>query len=122
LEAAHIGTELLVNSLQELSPARKGATSKLALRAGVGDLRVWLQYHGGIVVPDELAVTESERLTHLESLLMHLQYEVEQLNKVLLDQRGEIDQFRRELRRFRETAEEQPEGPRDPAAEKPPHY
>ncbi|AMV19115.1 SlyX family protein [Planctomyces sp. SH-PL14] len=65
---------------------------------------------------------ESERLAAVESLLMHVQYDVEQLNKAVLGQQAEIARLRTELMRFRSEFEDHAVAPRDPAAEKPPHY
>ena len=66
----------------------------------------------------------SERLTAIESALMHLQHEVEQLNAAVLGQQRDIDGIRKELERLTghvERLEQDPET-RDPKAEKPPHY
>ena len=64
------------------------------------------------------------RITHLEIRVMELQHDVESLSDVLLEQRKELDQLQRVLIRFEARLETmgEAEPPRDPAAERPPHY
>ncbi len=65
-----------------------------------------------------------ERLTAIETLLMHMQHELEQLNSALLGQQRDTDALRKDLDRLRghiERLETAPEA-RDPKLEKPPHY
>lgn len=71
-------------------------------------------------MPDEPA----ERLTAIETLLMHMQHELEQMNGALLGQQRDMDALRKELERLRGDVERLETGPesRDPKLEKPPHY
>jgi uncharacterized coiled-coil protein SlyX len=67
----------------------------------------------------------ADRLMRLESALMHVEHDVEQMHQAIVLQQREIDMLHRALERFEATFERQerlsPEI-RDPAAEKPPHY
>ena len=67
-------------------------------------------------------MNDADRLTHLESAVMQMQYELEQLGRTVVDQQTEIAFLKRELRKFRSDFDELPAAPRDPLAEKPPHY
>ena len=67
-------------------------------------------------------MNDADRLTHLETAVMHMQYELEQLGRTVVDQQTEIAFLKRELRKFRSEFDELPSAPRDPLAEKPPHY
>lgn len=67
-------------------------------------------------------MNDADRLTHLESTLMHMQYELEQLGRTVVEQQTEIAMLKGELRKFRSEFDELPPPPRDPVAEKPPHY
>ena len=67
-------------------------------------------------------MNEVDRLTNLESTLMHMQYELEQLSRTVVEQQTEIAMLKGELRKFRSEFDELPTAPRDPSAEKPPHY
>jgi len=67
-------------------------------------------------------VSDSERITHVESLIAHLQYDIDQLSRTVVEQQAEIAMLKGELRRFRSDFDQLPAPPRDPAAEKPPHY
>ncbi len=67
----------------------------------------------------------ADRLVRLESALMHLEHDVEQMHQAIVLQQREIDALRRALERFEATWERQERLSveiRDPAAEKPPHY
>lgn len=62
------------------------------------------------------------RLISIESLLLQLQYDLEQLNSALRSQQGEIEDLRNELHRVSAALEEQSQDPIGPADEPPPHY
>lgn len=66
----------------------------------------------------------AERLTAIETLLMHTQHELEQMNAALLGQQRDVDALRKELERLRGHVDRIEMGPetRDPKLEKPPHY
>ena len=65
-----------------------------------------------------------ERLTAIESLLMQIQYDVEQLHEAVLGQRRDLESLRRVVDQLHGQVERLEIGPesRDPHAEKPPHY
>ncbi len=63
-----------------------------------------------------------QRLIQVESVLMQLQHDLEQLNKAVLDQQGELAHLKGALDRLTATLEEGPAEPRDPVEERPPHY
>lgn len=63
-----------------------------------------------------------DRLTKLELLLSHLQYDVDKLNDALISQQSQIDQLRQSLSKMESVIEHLPEPPRDPQQERPPHY
>ncbi|MEQ8852594.1 SlyX family protein [Gimesia sp.] len=66
----------------------------------------------------------SSRLNQIESVLMHLQHDVEQLNTAILHQNDVLDKLSRSMKLLDNrigTLEEEDEG-RDPLEEKPPHY
>ena len=67
-------------------------------------------------------MNEADRLTNLESTLMHMQYELEQLGRTVMEQQSEIALLKGELRKFKSELDDLPAPPRDPVAEKPPHY
>lgn len=67
-------------------------------------------------------MNEADRLTNLESTLMHMQYELEQLGRTVMEQQSEIALLKGELRKFRSELDDLPAPARDPVAEKPPHY
>ena len=67
-------------------------------------------------------MSEAERITNVESLIAHLQYDIDQLSRTVVEQQSEIAFLKGELRRFRSDFDQQPAPPRDPIAEKPPHY
>ncbi|MBA3314547.1 MAG: SlyX family protein [Planctomycetota bacterium] len=65
-----------------------------------------------------------ERLTAIETLLMHMQHEFEQLNAAILGQQRDLDALRKDMDAIRGHVERLEAGPetRDPKLEKPPHY
>ncbi|MFI4850200.1 MAG: SlyX family protein [Gimesia chilikensis] len=66
----------------------------------------------------------SSRLNQIESVLMHLQHDVEQLNTAILHQNDVLDKLSRSMKLLDNrigVLEEEDEG-RDPLEEKPPHY
>lgn len=75
---------------------------------------------------DELP-TQAEllsRLNEVESILMHVQHEVEQLNSAILQRNTELDSLSRSMKQLDSrlgALEEEGEG-HDPGLEKPPHY
>lgn len=66
----------------------------------------------------------SDRLMQLETLVMHLQRDVEALNAVILDQQKQLDGFRGSVGRLDERLSrlDLAEPRFDPLLEKPPHY
>lgn len=74
--------------------------------------------------PEELAKL-AERITNLEILFTHLEQRAQALNDVLLDAMARIDALERQLRVVADRHQElegRLQEPRDPLAEKPPHY
>lgn len=74
--------------------------------------------------PDALAKI-SERLMNLEILFTHLEHRAQELHDVLLDATSRIDLLERQLRAMADRHSElegRLQEPRDPLAEKPPHY
>ncbi len=69
-------------------------------------------------------MSDEERWTTVESLLMHLQHELEQMNQALLDQSEDLARLRKELKGLRGQMEQlsEPEEQRDLRLERPPHY
>lgn len=66
-----------------------------------------------------------ERLTNLEILYTHLEHRNQELNEVLLEATKRIDLLERQLRAMADRhveLEGRLQEPRDPLAEKPPHY
>lgn len=65
-----------------------------------------------------------EKLVHLESVIAHLQYEIEQLNQVVIDQNQRIDRLRSAQEKFEHRLESISEDleQRSPEDERPPHY
>jgi SlyX protein len=64
------------------------------------------------------------RLVQIESLLMHMQHDVEQLSTAVIEQQAELDAVKRQLSRLQaalDAADAEPES-RDPQQERPPHY
>lgn len=72
----------------------------------------------------ELVETLQKRLTDLEIYCMQLQQDFETLNGVVLEQQRELVAWRAAFARFEARLESltDPEPPRDPLAERPPHY
>lgn len=68
--------------------------------------------------------SSEERLTAVETLLTHLQYDLEQFHQALLGQQRDLDALRRDLDKIRGHVERLETGSeeRDPKLEKPPHY
>lgn len=62
------------------------------------------------------------RLVAIESLLMQLQYDVEQLSSALRAQQAELHELQRGLNRVMAAMAEQSQEPVGPAVEPPPHY
>jgi uncharacterized coiled-coil protein SlyX len=65
-----------------------------------------------------------KRITELEIRWMQLQQDFDALNGVVLDQQRELATWRAAFARFEARLESlsDPEPPRDPLAERPPHY
>jgi len=65
-----------------------------------------------------------EKLVHLESVIAHLQYEIEQLNEVVIDQNQRIDRLRSAQEKFEHRLESISEDLEQisPEDERPPHY
>jgi uncharacterized coiled-coil protein SlyX len=63
-----------------------------------------------------------QRLIQVETVLMQLQHDLDQLNKAVLDQQGELTHLKGALDRLTATLEEGPAEPRNPVDERPPHY
>ncbi|MBD3676232.1 MAG: SlyX family protein [Planctomycetaceae bacterium] len=66
----------------------------------------------------------NDKLVHLESIIAHLQYEIEQLNGVVIAQNQRIDQLSSAQEKFEhqlETLSDEMEQ-RNPEDERPPHY
>jgi uncharacterized coiled-coil protein SlyX len=61
------------------------------------------------------------RLVQIETLLMHLQRDVEQLSKALIEQQAELESITRSISRMAAAIDSEPEV-RDPGLERPPHY
>lgn len=66
----------------------------------------------------------SVRIVEVESLVTHLQRDIELLNGALLDQQRQIDALRRIIERLDERVARlaEDEEPRDLIEERPPHY
>ena len=66
----------------------------------------------------------ADRLTAIESLLMHLQHDLEQLHEAVVAQRDGIESLRRGVERLRGDIDRIELGPesRNPKLDKPPHY
>lgn len=62
------------------------------------------------------------RLTRLELLLSHLQYDVDKLNEALIGQQSQIDALGQMLSKMETVIEHLPEPSRDLEQERPPHY
>ena len=70
-----------------------------------------------------MADTE-ERLVHIESLLAHLQHDVETLTQTLIDHSHRLQAIDERFERAEQRLEmlSQSDESRDPDADKPPHY
>jgi SlyX protein len=68
--------------------------------------------------------TPADRVTELETVVMHLQRQVEQLNEVLLDHRAALDLLKQQVDRLEHQLDQADETTevRDPLDEIPPHY
>lgn len=66
----------------------------------------------------------SNRVTEMELRWMHVQQDFEALNEVVISQQKELDAIRAILGRFETRLDGMmdPEPPRDPLVERPPHY
>jgi SlyX protein len=69
-------------------------------------------------------VSDTERIIQLESIVSHLEHQLDQLNGVVRDQHAQIEQLEQTLQRFADRLEALTEEPeeRDPLQERPPHY
>lgn len=65
---------------------------------------------------------ESGRLTQVETLLSHLQHDVDKLNEALINQQSQIDEVRQLITKVEAVIDQLPEPEPDPAHERPPHY
>ncbi len=63
-----------------------------------------------------------ERIVSLESLVTHLQYDLEQISKVVHNQQQKIDDQQRQIDLWVEQSESDGFDLPDPLQEKPPHY
>lgn len=68
--------------------------------------------------------TLPDRVVELELLVTHLQRDLEALNGALVDQQKQIDALERVIARLDDRVKrlDDEDEPRDPVAEKPPHY
>ncbi|MCH8830086.1 MAG: SlyX family protein [Planctomycetes bacterium] len=66
----------------------------------------------------------SQRIVAMESLIAHLQHDLDQLNSVLLRQQTEIDALRQSQNRLEMRIDDNLTGAEDndPSNERPPHY
>ncbi|MFO1092424.1 MAG: SlyX family protein [Planctomycetaceae bacterium] len=70
-----------------------------------------------------MSAPDSEsRIVAIESLLMQLQYDVEQLSSALRAQQAELQELQRGLHRVSAAVAEQSQEPVGPAHDPPPHY
>ncbi|MCA8986856.1 MAG: SlyX family protein [Planctomycetaceae bacterium] len=63
-----------------------------------------------------------QRLTNVESLLSHLQYDYDQLNQVVQKQQQQIEALQRQFQKLIDRIEPSGLELPDPLDEKPPHY
>ena len=64
-----------------------------------------------------------ERLTAVESSIMHLQHDVESLSDALIKHGQILDELKKSIEKLSSTVENlEPDRPRDPLDERPPHY
>jgi uncharacterized coiled-coil protein SlyX len=67
--------------------------------------------------------TNDQRLTEMESAIMHLQHDVDSLSETLLHQQKVIDELNKSVEKLTSTIESMDgEEQRDPQQERPPHY
>ena len=68
--------------------------------------------------------TADDRLTAIETALMHLQHDVEQVHEALVGQRRDLEDLRTGIVGLRGRIDRMEAGPedRDPTLERPPHY
>ncbi|MFN0050737.1 MAG: SlyX family protein [Planctomycetales bacterium] len=66
----------------------------------------------------------ADRVVELESLVMHLQRDLESLHGVMLDQQKQLDSLKRLIARLDDRVSRQgdTDEPRDLVAERPPHF
>ena len=66
----------------------------------------------------------NNRFIELESLVMHLQNDLEQMNNVILHQQREMESLNQRIQQLESRLEKTAESPeeRDPLEERPPHY
>ncbi len=67
---------------------------------------------------------EQNRITALESQMMHLEHHLDQLNDVILKQQEELDAVQKKISHLEANFEHLGESPeeRTPSEERPPHY
>ena len=63
-----------------------------------------------------------ERLATIETLLSHLQHDVDKLNEALISQQTEINGLSRSLHKLESAVDQIPQPPENPLDERPPHY
>jgi len=63
-----------------------------------------------------------DHLAKIETLLSHLQHDIDKLNDALISQQAEIDGFRRSLSQVESNVDQLSFPPQNPLDEKPPHY
>lgn len=66
----------------------------------------------------------TDRVVELELLVTHLQHDLDALNGAMIGQQKQIDALERVIARLDDRVKrlDDEEEPRDPVAEKPPHY
>ncbi len=67
-------------------------------------------------------MSAEERLIRIETTLMELQRQVEQLHEVLLDQQRDFHGIQSQVRKIESLASEWSDQPRSSEEERPPHY
>jgi SlyX protein len=67
---------------------------------------------------------KNDPLIDLESIVMHLQNDLEQMNNVILDQQREMESLNRKIQHLESRLDKTADSPeeRDPLEERPPHY
>ncbi len=63
-----------------------------------------------------------ERLDTIETLLSHLQHDVDKLNEALISRQTEISELNRQLTKLTSAVDQIPQPPDNPLDERPPHY